>query len=72
VSEKTEPEQEAAAADEKSTEDMGDTADEAVDEVPLNRAARRAKAKQAAPSHVGPRFGQPHDGRGPRAHTKRR
>ena len=42
-------------------------------DVPLNRAERRAKqAKQAAPSHVGPRSGggTPR-GRGPRSASKR-
>ena len=39
---------------------------------PLNRAARRAKAKQADPSHVGPRPGYAPAGRGGRSHTKRR
>ncbi|MHA6795875.1 hypothetical protein ACVGVM_20510 [Pseudonocardia bannensis] len=41
-------------------------------EMPMNRAARRAKAKQAAPSHVGPDGGPVRQGRGPRSHTKRR
>ncbi|MDT7709228.1 MAG: hypothetical protein QOG20_4835 [Pseudonocardiales bacterium] len=40
-------------------------------EVPLNRAARRAKAKKAAPSHVGPTAGRSGEGHGPRSHTKR-
>jgi hypothetical protein len=39
---------------------------------PLNRAARRAKAKQSDPSHVGPRPGYAPTGRGGRSHTKRR
>jgi hypothetical protein len=39
---------------------------------PLNRADRRAKAKQADPSHVGPRPGYAPSGRGGRSHTKRR
>jgi hypothetical protein len=39
---------------------------------PLNRAARRAKPKQADPSHVGPRPGFAPAGRGGRSHTKRR
>lgn len=44
----------------------------AAEEEPLNRAARRARAKQATPSHVGPRqaFGQPAS-RGGRPRTKR-
>jgi hypothetical protein len=39
---------------------------------PLNRAARRAKAKQNDPSHVGPRAGHAREGHGARSHTKRR
>jgi hypothetical protein len=39
---------------------------------PLNRAARRAKAKQTDPSHVGPRGGLTRQVRGARSHTKRR
>lgn len=39
-------------------------------EVPLNRAARRAKAK-AQPGHVGPQHDPTRAGRGPRPHTKR-
>jgi hypothetical protein len=41
-------------------------------EEPLNRAARRAKAKQVDPSHVGPRAGHAREGHGARSHTKRR
>lgn len=38
----------------------------------LNRAARRAKAKQAAqPGHVGPQVGKTRQGKGPRSATKR-
>jgi hypothetical protein len=40
-------------------------------EAPLNRAERRAKARQAAPSHVGPRQEQERQVRGARARTKR-
>ena len=40
-------------------------------EVPLNRAARRAKAKGGNPSHVGPQAGRSDQGKGPRSHTKR-
>ena len=39
--------------------------------LPLNRAERRAKARQAAPSHVGPRQEQERLVRGTRARTKR-
>jgi hypothetical protein len=39
---------------------------------PLNRAARRTKAKQTDPSHVGPRGGLNRQTRGARSHTKRR
>jgi hypothetical protein len=42
-----------------------------VEEVPLNRAARRAKAKKSIPAHVGPRAGRTDQGRGARSHTKR-
>ena len=47
--------------------------DDTIDEVeaPLNRAARRAKAKGNNPSHVGPQAGRTDQGRGPRSHTKR-
>lgn len=40
-------------------------------EQPLNRAARRAKAKGADPSHVGPRGSNVRQGRGPRSNSKR-
>lgn len=44
----------------------------AEEEAPLNRAARRAKAKKVDPSHVGPQGSpQVRQGRGPRSHTKR-
>lgn len=44
---------------------------EAEEEAPLNRAARRARDKQAAPSHVGPRQGVGRSaGRRGRPHTK--
>jgi hypothetical protein len=52
----------------------GDPADLEADtpaEVPLNRAERRAKAGKTDPSHVGPRSGPAHGGRGARSHTKR-
>jgi hypothetical protein len=39
--------------------------------LPLNRAERRAKARQSAPSHVGPRQEQERQVRGARARTKR-
>ncbi len=46
--------------------------DEAVaEDVPLNRAERRARAKGDNPSHVGPQAGRTDQGRGPRSHTKR-
>jgi hypothetical protein len=47
-------------------------AEPAAESGPLNRAARRAKAKQTDPSHVGPRPGYAPVGRGGRSHTKRR
>jgi hypothetical protein len=47
-------------------------AEAAAESEPLNRAARRAKPKQADPSHVGPRHGFAPAGRGGRSHTKRR
>lgn len=40
-------------------------------EQPLNRAARRAKAKGTDPSHVGPRGSNVRQGRGPRSNSKR-
>ena len=55
--EESEPELDEAAADEV--------------EVPLNRAARRARAKGGNPSHVGPQAGRSDQGKGPRSHTKR-
>ena len=59
------PEQHEAAAEE------AEPAAE-VEEVPLNRAARRAKAKKTVPAHVGPRAGRTDQGgRGARSHTKR-
>ena len=45
---------------------------EAAEPAPLNRAERRAKAKKAEPSHVGPRGDTAHGSRGARPHTKRR
>lgn len=39
---------------------------------PLNRAARRAKAKKGDPTHVGPRDDLARQVRGGRPHTKRR
>ena len=38
---------------------------------PLNRAARRAKAKKGDPTHVGPRGDLARQTRGGRPHTKR-
>lgn len=65
-----EPELVPAAELTESTEPTESTEDDA--DVPLNRAARRAKAKQTDPSHVGPRGGATvRSGRGPRSHTKR-
>lgn len=40
-------------------------------EVPLNRAARRARKGAAQPRHVGPQHDPARSGRGPRPHTKR-
>lgn len=40
-------------------------------EAPLNRAARRAKAKGSDPSHVGPRGTTVRNGRAPRSSSKR-
>ncbi len=63
----TSPEQPEGAVDELEPE-----LDEAAEaEVPLNRAARRAKAKGNDPSHVGPQSGRTDQGKGPRSHTKR-
>ena len=39
---------------------------------PLNRAARRAKARKGEPTHVGPRGDLERQSRGGRPHTKRR
>ncbi|GAA1191591.1 hypothetical protein [Pseudonocardia alaniniphila] len=47
-------------------------AEPAAEAEPLNRAARRAKPKQADPSHVGPQPGFAPARRGGRSHTKRR
>jgi hypothetical protein len=48
------------------------TPEPTADPVPLNRAARRAKAAKAEPSHVGPRDALERQARGARPHTKRR
>jgi hypothetical protein len=54
------------------TDEAADTdTDTDTEEVPLNRAARRAKAKQPEPSHVGPRAARTSQGRGARSHSKR-
>lgn len=42
-----------------------------VAEVPLNRAERRARAKGALPSHVGPQAGRTAPGSTGRSHSKR-
>jgi hypothetical protein len=47
------------------------TADVDAEGVPLNRAARRAKAAKATPNHVGPRGDLERQSRGARPHTKR-
>jgi hypothetical protein len=60
------PEEPEVAAEKVETEEVATEA-----EVPLNRAARRAKAKGNNPSHVGPQSGRTDQGRGPRSHTKR-
>ncbi|MHA6629126.1 hypothetical protein ACU61A_27130 [Pseudonocardia sichuanensis] len=44
---------------------------EAPEPAPLNRAERRAKAKKAEPTHVGPRGDTGQGSRGTRPHTKR-
>ena len=59
------------------TPDPEPTSEPAVDAeteaAPQNRAARRAKAKQSQPSHVGPRDGRPGQGQGftGRSYSKR-
>ncbi|HYH29636.1 MAG TPA: hypothetical protein VD903_04550 [Pseudonocardia sp.] len=45
---------------------------EPAEPAPLNRAARRAKADKAEPTHVGPRADIARQARGARPHTKRR
>jgi hypothetical protein len=68
----TSPEQPDAAVEEMEPEAALELDDEAPEEeAPLNRAARRAKAKGNNPSHVGPQSGRTDQGRGPRSHTKR-
>ena len=67
----TSPEQPDAAVEEMETDTELALDDAAEVEVPLNRAARRAKAKGNDPSHVGPQSGRTDQGRGPRSHTKR-
>jgi hypothetical protein len=59
------PEPAAAAEPDPATE-----ADE--ESAPLNRAARRAKARKADPTHVGPRADLARQVRGGPPHTKRR
>lgn len=61
------PQPESASAEEP---ELDETAGDEV-EVPLNRAARRARAKGNNPSHVGPQAGRSDQGKGPRSHTKR-
>jgi hypothetical protein len=51
-------------------ESAGDPSEE--EPAPLNRAARRAKAKKGEPTHVGPRGDLARQARGGRPHTKRR
>jgi hypothetical protein len=48
-----------------------DPAPAAEQAAPPNRAARRAKATQVDPGHVGPRPGRTGQGRPARSHTKR-
>jgi hypothetical protein len=57
------PAAESTAADENPDESAAEE-----NEVPLNRAARRAKAGKAEPSHVGPRDEQGGKVRGARPH----
>jgi hypothetical protein len=64
-------EQPSAAAVEPEPAEVADPDGAPEAEVPLNRAARRAKAKQTDPSHVGPRAGRTGKGRSARSHTKR-
>jgi hypothetical protein len=64
-------EQPSAAAVEPESAEVADPDGAPEAEVPLNRAARRAKAKQTDPSHVGPRAGRTGKGRSARSHTKR-
>jgi hypothetical protein len=67
------PSQQAEPADERAPEAPETAeAEPAAEPEPLNRAARRAKAKQADPSHVGPRGAQSRTVNGGRSHTKRR
>lgn len=69
------PAPEPAAAPEPATQDVDSAAPEDATaeaaEQPLNRAARRAKAKVTDPSHVGPRGSNVRQGRGPRSNSKR-
>ncbi len=65
------PDQPEAVVEEVETEASLELDDAPEDEAPLNRAARRAKAKGNNPSHVGPQSGRTDQGRGPRSHTKR-
>ena len=64
----TTPEQPEAVVEAPAVDE--ETAEVEVD-VPLNRAARRARAKGHDPAHVGPQSGRTDQGRGPRSHTKR-
>jgi hypothetical protein len=57
------------AVTEPESESAGDPGEEPA---PLNRAARRAKAKKGEPTHVGPRGDLARQARGGRPHTKRR
>lgn len=60
------------AADQPEQPEPAPAAEPEPDEAPLNRAARRAKAKKTDPTHVGPRAELARQVRGARPHSKRR
>lgn len=65
----TQPEPTEPDAENLNAENVDDAAAE--EEVPLNRAARRAKLKQKAPTHVGPQPGRTNQPRFTRGSSKR-
>lgn len=66
-----EPDAPVVPVESEATEPDVATADDPSADVPLNRAARRARARRATPTHVGPIGSRSAPGASPRSHTKR-